>query len=81
MTIDEAGFVLARLLMERGCDPSMIDQVDAVLCEDGRSVMAFCYIRGNRDEPFPVCFDLTSGPFDKARCEEAFLPRRHTWMH
>ena len=79
-TIHEASFALDRLLIECGCDPSAIDQIDAVLCEDGRSVMAFCYIRGNRDEPLTVGFTLT-GPFDRERCAEALLPRRGMWMH
>ena len=79
MTIHEASFVLARLLLEQGYDPRMVDQVDAVLCEDGTSVMAYCYLRGS-DTPWPVCFDLT-GPFDRERCADAFLPRQDTWRH
>ena len=79
MRIHEASFALARLLIEHGYDPRMVDQVDAVLCEDGASVVAYCYLRGS-DNPFPVCFDLT-GPFDRERCEEAFLPTRNTWRH
>ena len=72
MTLTEAGFVLARLIVEHGHDPDTLDQVDCVLCENGTSVMAYCYLRGS-DEPYPVCFDLT-GPFDRERCEAALLP-------
>ena len=72
MTITEASFVLARLLVEQGHDPRMVDEVNFVACEDGASMMAYCYLQGS-DEPYPVCFDL-AGQFDRQRCEAALLP-------
>ena len=77
MTITEASFMLARLLMEHGHDPGMLDQVDCVLAENGTSVVAYAYLKDS-NEPWPVCFDLT-GQFDRERCEAALLPdtRRH----
>ena len=72
MTLTEAGFALARILIEHGYDPRAIDQVDAVLCEDNATVMVYAYLRGS-DQPFPVSFDL-AGEFDRQRVEAALLP-------
>ena len=72
MTIHEASFALARLLIEHGYDPRLVDQVDFEPCEDGASMMAYAYLQGS-NEPWPVCFTLT-GPFDRERCAEALLP-------
>ena len=72
MTITEAGFLLARLLLEEGHDPRMVDQIDFVPCEDGTSMMAYAYLKDS-NEPWPVCFDLI-GQFDRERCEAALLP-------
>ena len=78
-TIHEASFALDRLLIEYGCDPSMIEQIDTVLAEDGSSVVAYCYLRGS-DTPLTVGFTL-DGPFDREQCVEALLPRQPTWRH
>ena len=78
-TIHEASFALDRLLIDHGCDPSMLDQVDCVLAEDGSSVVAYCYLRGS-DNPLTVGFDI-AGRFDPERYVETLLPRQGTWRH
>jgi hypothetical protein len=73
--LTEAQMRLRALLNERrqAGRPAVVEEIDAVLCEDGRHVMAYCYLAGSVD-PLAICFALDADePFEPWRVERELM--------
>ena len=81
MTLMEAHFALDAMLLERHAAglPTRVEQIDCVACEDGTSVMAYCYLE---DEPLPlaILFDKPA-VFDRHACSDALMHELSETVH
>ena len=73
-TLHEASFNLDRMLIERLREgrPAQIEQIDAVLCEDAKTIMCYVYFSGaSEDDCVILSYDWPARPQDFDRDDAA----------